>query len=141
MRLRSVWKNTLLEAWLALAGSGMAAKKALLVLGLIGWVVAPAAGLVADFDAEAATRALLATLSGLAMAAVVITGLFASIRSSLKRISFNDNLLKRSSPDEVAAIMGHELGHYVLGHFWHSVSVYIGPSCWPSCSFSAPRRR
>ena len=32
------------------------------------------------------------------------------------RISLNDNLLERSSPAEVKAVMGHELGHYVLGH-------------------------
>ncbi|HWH21887.1 MAG TPA: M48 family metallopeptidase, partial [Allosphingosinicella sp.] len=32
------------------------------------------------------------------------------------RISLNDNLLNRSSPGEVKAVMGHELGHYVLGH-------------------------
>lgn len=32
------------------------------------------------------------------------------------RISLNDNLLKRTSPAEVKAVMGHELGHYVLNH-------------------------
>ena len=32
------------------------------------------------------------------------------------RITLNDNLLKRTGPDEVAAVMGHEMGHYVLGH-------------------------
>ncbi|HZF95913.1 MAG TPA: M48 family metallopeptidase [Allosphingosinicella sp.] len=32
------------------------------------------------------------------------------------RISSNDNLLRRGSPAEVKAVMGHELGHYVLGH-------------------------
>lgn len=34
------------------------------------------------------------------------------------RISLNDNLLNRTGPDEVAAVMGHELGHYVLNHVW-----------------------
>ena len=34
------------------------------------------------------------------------------------RISLNDNLLDRSTPAEVKAVMGHELGHYVLGHVW-----------------------
>jgi len=34
------------------------------------------------------------------------------------RISLNDNLLNRSTPAEVKAVMGHELGHYVLGHIW-----------------------
>jgi STE24 endopeptidase len=32
------------------------------------------------------------------------------------RISLNDNLLGRTSPPEVKAVMGHEMGHYVLGH-------------------------
>lgn len=34
------------------------------------------------------------------------------------RISLNDNLLNRASVPEVAAVMGHELGHYVLHHLW-----------------------
>lgn len=32
------------------------------------------------------------------------------------RISLNDNLLKQGSADEVLAVMGHEIGHYVMGH-------------------------
>lgn len=32
------------------------------------------------------------------------------------RISLNDNLLKQGSHDEVLAVMGHEMGHYVMGH-------------------------
>jgi len=32
------------------------------------------------------------------------------------RLSLNDNLLKRGTPDEVLAVLGHEMGHYVLGH-------------------------
>ena len=32
------------------------------------------------------------------------------------RISLNDNLLNRTGPEEVKAVMGHEMGHYVLGH-------------------------
>lgn len=39
------------------------------------------------------------------------------------RISLNDNLLERTGPDEVAAVMGHELGHYVLGHTWRTVVI------------------
>ena len=34
------------------------------------------------------------------------------------RVSLNDNLLGRSTPAEVKAVMGHELGHYVLGHVY-----------------------
>lgn len=32
------------------------------------------------------------------------------------RITLNDNLLNRTSDDEVVAVMGHEMGHYVLNH-------------------------
>lgn len=32
------------------------------------------------------------------------------------RITLNDNLIKQGSPDEVLAVMGHEMGHYVMGH-------------------------
>tara|TARA_R110000824_G_scaffold3839_14_gene18433 strand:+ start:1070 stop:2350 length:1281 start_codon:yes stop_codon:yes gene_type:complete len=39
------------------------------------------------------------------------------------RISLNDNLLERTDPEEVAAVMGHELGHYVLGHTWRTVLI------------------
>lgn len=32
------------------------------------------------------------------------------------RISLNDNLLNQGTPEEIKAVMGHELGHYVLNH-------------------------
>jgi STE24 endopeptidase len=32
------------------------------------------------------------------------------------RITINDNLLRRGSPEEVQAVMGHEMGHYVMNH-------------------------
>src|SRR6201999_2247662 len=32
------------------------------------------------------------------------------------RISLNDNLLKKASHDEVLAVLGHEMGHYVMDH-------------------------
>ena len=37
------------------------------------------------------------------------------------RISLNDNLLKQGSPDEVLAVMGHEMGHYVMGHVTRAI--------------------
>jgi STE24 endopeptidase len=40
------------------------------------------------------------------------------------RISLNDNLLNRTTPAETAAVMGHELGHYVLGHIWKSIIAF-----------------
>ncbi len=37
------------------------------------------------------------------------------------RITLNDNLLKQGTPDEVLAVMGHEMGHYVMGHTLRSL--------------------
>ncbi|MGZ8998355.1 MAG: M48 family metalloprotease, partial [Allosphingosinicella sp.] len=39
------------------------------------------------------------------------------------RISLNDNLLNRTSPAEIKAVMGHELGHYVLNHIGKSIAI------------------
>lgn len=41
------------------------------------------------------------------------------------RISLNDNLLNQCSEEEVKAVMGHELGHYLLGHVQESL-LYFG---------------
>jgi STE24 endopeptidase len=35
-----------------------------------------------------------------------------------ERITLNDNLLQRASPEGVQAVMGHEIGHYVLSHVY-----------------------
>jgi STE24 endopeptidase len=40
------------------------------------------------------------------------------------RISLNDNLLNRTTVPETASVMGHELGHYVLGHTWVLIPVF-----------------
>jgi STE24 endopeptidase len=32
------------------------------------------------------------------------------------RVTLNDNLINRGSPAEIQAVMGHEMGHYVLNH-------------------------
>lgn len=40
------------------------------------------------------------------------------------RISLNDNLLEHGTPAQIRAVMGHELGHYVLGHIWMIVTVF-----------------
>jgi STE24 endopeptidase len=37
------------------------------------------------------------------------------------RITLNDNLLRRGSPEEIQAVMGHEMGHYVLDHIYNSI--------------------
>lgn len=37
------------------------------------------------------------------------------------RITLNDNLLRRGSPEEIQAVMGHEMGHYVLNHIPNSI--------------------
>lgn len=47
------------------------------------------------------------------------------------RITMNDNLLRRGSPEEIQAVMGHEIGHYVLDHiywgiFFLAVVIVVG---------------
>ena len=39
------------------------------------------------------------------------------------QISLTDNLVKRASLSEGAAVVGHEMGHYVLGHVWTGIVV------------------
>ena len=41
------------------------------------------------------------------------------------RIALNDNLLKRTSLAGVEAVMGHEMGHYVLNHVYKTI-FYFG---------------
>ncbi|MDY7231733.1 M48 family metallopeptidase [Hyalangium rubrum] len=42
-----------------------------------------------------------------------VSGIFGTLR-----ISLNDNLLNRSTPEEIQMVMAHELGHYVLNHVY-----------------------
>jgi len=50
-----------------------------------------------------------------------VSGLFGTTR-----ISLNDNLLNRTSPAEIRAVMAHEMGHYVLNHaLCHTLSFSL----------------
>ena len=40
------------------------------------------------------------------------------------RIAISDVALKEASLDEVKAVTGHEVGHYVEGHIWRTVGVF-----------------
>jgi STE24 endopeptidase len=44
--------------------------------------------------------------------------------ASTMRITLNDNLLRRGSPEEIQAVMGHEMGHYVLNHIYKSILFF-----------------
>jgi STE24 endopeptidase len=55
-----------------------------------------------------------------------VTGLGAS-----KRVVVWDTTIQRATPDETLYIIGHELGHYVLGHVWKgflfsAVLLFVG---------------
>src|SRR5437764_11127062 len=41
------------------------------------------------------------------------------------RITLNDNLLRRGSPEEIEAVMGHEMGHYVLNHIEKGIFFFV----------------
>jgi STE24 endopeptidase len=70
---------------------------------------------VYQIDASRQTTRMSASVSGFA---------------STMRITLNDNLLRRGSPEEIQSVMGHEMGHYVLNHipkflFFLSVVILI----------------
>ncbi len=44
---------------------------------------------------------------------------------STMRITLNDNLLRRGSPEEIQAVMGHEMGHYVLNHIYKGLTFAL----------------
>jgi STE24 endopeptidase len=48
-----------------------------------------------------------------------VSGAFGSAR-----IAISDVAMKEASLDEVKAVTGHEVGHYVLGHVWRIVIVF-----------------
>ena len=56
---------------------------------------------VVEFDASRQTTRISANVSGFL---------------GTTRVALNDNLLNKSSPQEIKAVMGHEMGHYVLNH-------------------------
>ena len=56
---------------------------------------------VVEFDASRQTTRVSANVSGFA---------------GTTRVSMNDNLLDKTSEPEIKAVLGHEMGHYVLNH-------------------------
>jgi len=76
--------------------------------------MARANGVPADnvyyFDASRQSKRISANVSGLGRTI---------------RVSLNDNLLNRSTPAEIQAVMGHELGHYVLNHIPKMLVFFI----------------
>ncbi len=49
-----------------------------------------------------------------------VAGLFGTMR-----IALNDNLLREGTPAEIRAVMGHEMGHYVLNHAWKFLTTFV----------------
>jgi STE24 endopeptidase len=45
-----------------------------------------------------------------------------------KRIVLWDTLLQKLTPDEIVAVMGHEMGHYVLNHLWKGFAFTLAVS-------------
>jgi len=61
---------------------------------------------VYEFDASRQSKRMSANVSGFL---------------GTERISMNDNLLNRGSVPEIEAVMGHEMGHYVLNHVYKGI--------------------
>lgn len=64
---------------------------------------------VYEFDASRQTTRVSANVSGIFGSAAV---------------RLNDNLLRRTSLPEIRAVMGHELGHYVMNHIYKSIGQF-----------------
>ena len=56
---------------------------------------------VVEFDASRQTTRISANVAGFL---------------GTTRVALNDNLLNKTSPPEIKAVLGHEMGHYVLNH-------------------------
>lgn len=57
------------------------------------------------------------------------------------RISLNDNLYRKASLAETAAVMGHEIGHYALGHIWKRIVLFtllFGVLLWLTAQIAPP---
>ena len=65
---------------------------------------------VYQIDASKQTTRMSANVSGFA---------------STMRITLNDNLLRRGSPEEIQAVMGHEMGHYVMNHIYKGIMYQL----------------
>ena len=65
---------------------------------------------VYEIDASRQTTRMSANVSGFA---------------NTMRITLNDNLLRRGSPEEIQAVMGHEMGHYVLHHIYNGIMFFL----------------
>ncbi len=66
-------------------------------------------GRVYEVDKSADTKALNAYVTGF---------------GATKRIVLWDTIIAKLSEDELLFVMGHEMGHYVLGHVWKSILFY-----------------
>lgn len=64
---------------------------------------------VYEFDASKQSKRISANVSGL---------------FGTTRISLNDNLMNRSTPREIEAVLGHEMGHYVLSHAFIGITWF-----------------
>jgi STE24 endopeptidase len=64
---------------------------------------------VYEIDASKQTTRMSANVSGFA---------------NTMRITLNDNLLRRGSPEEIQAVMGHEMGHYVMNHIYKGILFF-----------------
>jgi STE24 endopeptidase len=64
---------------------------------------------VYEIDASRQTTRMSANVSGFA---------------NTMRITLNDNLLRRGSPEEIQSVMGHEMGHYVLNHIYKDILFF-----------------
>ena len=57
---------------------------------------------------------------------------------STARVAISDVAFKNASLDEVRAVTGHEIGHYVLKHTWWGILFFLGSGYRPVLAGGSP---
>jgi len=109
----------------------------LIALVLVPTVIAPLFNRfepLRDASLEARVRALMARAGFAAKGLFVMDGSRRSAHGNAyftgfgaaRRVVFFDTLLARLAPEEVEAVLAHELGHFKLGHIVRRIGVMLG---------------
>jgi STE24 endopeptidase len=115
----------------------------LIALVLVPTVIAPLFNRfepLRDASLEARVRALMARAGFAAKGLFVMDGSRRSAHGNAyftgfgaaRRVVFFDTLLARLAPEEVEAVLAHELGHFKLGHIVRRIGVMLAPPCCSS---------
>jgi len=122
-----------------MAGSGLAILYAILIVAVAPVFIAPLFNTFEPLQDARLRSEILAMARQEGIPANEVYQVDASLQSShnnayvaglfgTQRIVLYDTVLKSFTPREIKAVMGHEMGHYVLHHIWKTVAFLAGIS-------------